>query len=66
MKPALLERTTIEVPVCDHRYLFVATGSVILFPGFLSVYEEGHDERDGHRPQRGTAERLPQLAQGEP
>ncbi|HPS00385.1 MAG TPA: type I DNA topoisomerase [Candidatus Sumerlaeota bacterium] len=66
MKPALLERTTVEVPVCDQRYLFIATGSVILFPGFLSVYEEGHDERDGQQTSNEeTAERLPQLAQGE-
>jgi DNA topoisomerase-1 len=42
MVDAKLERTRIEVPVGD--YLFVATGSVIKFPGYLKIYEEARDE----------------------
>ncbi|MCP5404965.1 MAG: type I DNA topoisomerase [Pseudomonadaceae bacterium] len=42
MTPARLEQTTITVGGGTHR--FRATGSVILFPGFLSVYQEGRDD----------------------
>lgn len=42
MADATVERTRIEVPVGD--YLFVATGSVIKFPGYLKIYEEAKDE----------------------
>lgn len=66
MAPARMERTTIEVPVLDGRYLFVATGSVVTFPGFLAVYEEGHDQGDEEKSTaEETAERLPQVAEGE-
>ncbi len=39
---ARLERTRIEIPV--GRYLFIATGSVIKFDGFLIAYQESTDE----------------------
>lgn len=42
MADAKVERTRIEVPIGD--YLFVATGSVIKFPGYLKIYEEAQDE----------------------
>ena len=42
MADAKLERTRIEIPVGP--YLFVATGSIIKFDGYLKVYEEGKDE----------------------
>lgn len=42
MVDATVERTRIEVPVGE--YLFVATGSVITFPGYLKIYEEAKDE----------------------
>jgi DNA topoisomerase-1 len=66
MAPARMERTTIEVPVREGQYLFVATGSVVSFPGFLAVYEEGHDQGDEEKSTaEETAERLPQVAEGE-
>jgi DNA topoisomerase-1 len=42
MVDARVERTRIEIPV--GRYLFIATGSVIVFDGFLRVYQEAQDE----------------------
>ena len=66
MAPAQLERTTVEVPVRDGKYLFVATGTVVKFNGFLAVYEEGHDERDGQQTtEEETANKLPQMQQGD-
>lgn len=46
MSPAKLEQTTIEITAGD-RYLFRTTGTVVLFRGFLQVYEEvKEDESD--------------------
>jgi len=42
MADARVERTRVEIPV--DRYIFVATGSVLQFPGFLAIYEETKDE----------------------
>lgn len=42
MAPARLEQTTITIGGGTHR--FRATGSVVLFAGFLSAYQEGRDE----------------------
>jgi DNA topoisomerase-1 len=42
MIDARLERTRVEIEV--GRYLFIATGSVIKFDGFLRVYQESKDE----------------------
>ncbi|RMD88059.1 MAG: type I DNA topoisomerase [Calditrichaeota bacterium] len=39
MEAAVLEQTTIDIAAGD-RYLFRTTGSVVLFRGFLQVYEE--------------------------
>ncbi|HZT49524.1 MAG TPA: type I DNA topoisomerase, partial [Hyphomicrobiaceae bacterium] len=72
MASAELEQTTadIEVPGRDgKRYGLRATGSVVMFDGFLRLYEEGRDDRV----RNGTAEeaededsrRLPPLAQGD-
>ncbi len=59
MTPALINQTTVDIVAGDH--LFRATGSVIAFPGFLTLYEEGKDE-----PENGKAEeRLPDLTEGQ-
>ncbi|MCK4739633.1 MAG: type I DNA topoisomerase [Deltaproteobacteria bacterium] len=42
MAPAILDQTRIAMEVKD--YTFTAAGSVIKFPGFIAVYEEGKDE----------------------
>jgi DNA topoisomerase-1 len=44
MSEALFERTTITIEVSGSKYQFVATGEVILFDGFLKVYNESTDD----------------------
>jgi DNA topoisomerase-1 len=78
MASAELEQTTveIEVPGRDGKaYGLRATGSVVLFDGFMRLYEEGRDDRparNGKGDGASTAEeeddssrRLPPLAQGD-
>ena len=67
MKPAQVEQTTIEVPVLNNKYLFITTGSVITFPGFLKVYEEGRDQENGEKNGDADqqADRLPRVTEGE-
>jgi DNA topoisomerase-1 len=43
MEAAKLEQTTIDIKASD-KYLFRTTGSVILFRGFLQVYEEPKED----------------------
>ena len=44
MKPAVLDQTRVEISAA--RYLFLANGMVVKFPGFTIVYEEGRDEEE--------------------
>ncbi|MEM6375389.1 MAG: type I DNA topoisomerase [Pseudomonadota bacterium] len=64
MEGARLERTTVEIGSADGQVGLRATGQVILFDGFLRVYEEGRDDQSD---QNGDEEdkRLPQMSQGE-
>ncbi|MBX7149623.1 type I DNA topoisomerase [bacterium] len=65
MKPAVLDRTVfvIEVKNCEFR----ASGSVVKFPGFLSVYREDWDEGDNESRDNQDEEGrlLPNLKEGE-
>ena len=45
MSSAVFDQTSIHINADD--YLFVASGSVMKFPGFTAVYEEGKDVQDG-------------------
>jgi len=45
MNPALLEVTRVEILV-EKKFLFVATGIVVKFDGFMAVYIEGRDEEE--------------------
>ena len=45
MASARLERTTAELADGTGRHALRATGQVVLFPGFLALYEEGRDEK---------------------
>jgi DNA topoisomerase-1 len=73
MASAELEQTTaeIEVPGRDGKtYGLRATGSVVMFDGFLKLYEEGRDDRpsrNGKAEEAGDddSRRLPPLAQGD-
>jgi DNA topoisomerase-1 len=52
MESARIERTAIELDSADGRTGLRATGQVVLFPGYLAVYEEGRDDaadEDGGR-----------------
>ncbi len=60
MEAARIERTTVDVVSADGQVGLRANGQVILFDGFLKVYEEGRDE-----PADGEDKRLPQIHQGE-
>jgi DNA topoisomerase-1 len=70
MEAARMERTTVDVGSADGQVELRATGQVVLFDGFLKVYEEGRDDVDFQRASgRDEGEddaRLPQIAQGEP
>ena len=44
MSDAKTEKTNITIPISNRPEKFVATGEVILFPGFLRVYTESKDE----------------------
>jgi DNA topoisomerase-1 len=59
MEAARIERTTIDLESADQKTGLRANGQVILFPGYLAVYEEGRDDEadeDGGR--------LPPVKQG--
>jgi DNA topoisomerase-1 len=44
MEAARIERTTIDLESADGREALRATGQVVLFDGYLRVYEEGRDD----------------------
>ncbi len=60
MEAARLERTSVDVGSADGEVELRATGQVVLFDGFLKVYDEGRDD-DGDE----DSARLPQIMQGE-
>jgi DNA topoisomerase-1 len=67
MAPAILDQTSVDIlagPAEDEKpYLFRATGSIIKFPGFLKVYEEGREEEEPE--EEGQGVQLPPLEKGE-
>jgi DNA topoisomerase-1 len=62
MESARLENTTIDLLSADRKTGLRATGSVILFDGFLALYEEGEDDPES---ETGGGV-LPKLAVGAP
>ena len=62
MASARLERTTVEIGSDDGQVGLRATGQVVLFEGFLKVYEEGRDDAVVDDDDK----RLPQIMEGEP
>ncbi len=60
MSAARLERTTVDVASADGQVELRATGQVVMFDGFLKVYDEGRDDDEGE-----DGARLPQIMQGE-
>ncbi len=59
MNSALLEITRVEI-LATNKFLFVATGTVVKFDGFMAVYTEGKDEKEEEE------ETLPPLQEKEP
>ncbi len=60
MASARLERTTVEMADGTGQHGLRATGQVVLFPGYLALYEEGRDED-----QDEESRRLPRLNDGD-
>ncbi len=61
MESAELERTTVDAISADKQITLRATGSVMLFDGFLTLYQEGKDDdtdEDGAK--------LPRVKEGDP
>src|SRR5438270_3335249 len=61
MASARLERTTVELMDGTGKAVLRATGQVVLFPGFLTLYEEGRDEKG--EDEEGA--RMPALREGD-
>ncbi|MEK7851274.1 MAG: type I DNA topoisomerase, partial [Deltaproteobacteria bacterium] len=59
MNPAILDQTSIDIAANDA--IFRASGSVIKFPGFMSVYIEGKDTED----EEDKEGKLPEMKEGE-
>ncbi|MEX0280851.1 MAG: type I DNA topoisomerase [Arenibacterium sp.] len=62
MESARLERTTVDIGSVDDQVMLRATGQVVLFDGFMRIYEEGRDDVVVDDDDK----RLPQISQGEP
>jgi len=60
MASARLERTTVELIDGTGRATLRATGQVVLFPGFMALYDEGRDD-----PQDEEGARMPALGKGD-
>ena len=60
MASARLERTTVELSDGTGQIVLRATGQVVLFPGYLALYEEGRDDSEDE-----DGKRLPRMAEGD-
>ena len=60
MASARMERTSIEMEDGTGRHALRATGQVVLFPGYLALYEEGQDDSADE-----DSKRLPLLRSGD-
>ncbi|HWU73158.1 MAG TPA: type I DNA topoisomerase [Sphingomonas sp.] len=60
MASAQMERTTIDLADGTGRHGLRATGQVVLFPGYLALYEEGRDDEGDEETRR-----LPRLRDGD-
>jgi len=59
MESARLERTTIDLENPDGSLALRATGSVLMFPGYFALYQEGRDDEEDE-----GESRLPAVTQG--
>ncbi len=61
MEGARMERTTVDIGSADGQVGLRATGQVVLFDGFMKIYEEGRDDQVVDDDDK----RLPQIAEGD-
>jgi DNA topoisomerase-1 len=61
MASVRLERTTVELADGGGRALLRASGQVVLFPGYLALYDEGRDDKGEDE----DAARMPALREGD-
>jgi DNA topoisomerase-1 len=61
MKPAVFDQTSFDIEA--GKYLLRSTGSIMKFPGFISVYMEGVDEEKEKDEEENPS--LPDLPEGE-
>jgi DNA topoisomerase-1 len=61
MESAVLDQVTVDIESGDHNVRLRATGSVVKFDGFLTLYEEGRDDEDTE-----NGGRLPDVQPQEP
>jgi DNA topoisomerase-1 len=61
MESAVLDQVTIDIESGDHNVRLRASGSVVKFDGFLTLYEEGRDDEDSE-----SGARLPDVQPQEP
>ena len=64
MEAARVERTTVDLETGDGKTGLRATGQVVLFDGYLAVYEEGRDDPAPGAEGDDDSARLPQVRQG--
>ena len=62
MAAARLERTVVDVASDDGQVVLRANGQVMVFDGFIAIYEEGKDDSSSDDDDK----RLPQITEGEP
>ena len=60
MSSARMERTTVELEEPTGQDALRATGQVVIFPGYLALYEEGRDDSDDD-----DSRRLPVIRNGD-
>ena len=63
MASARLDQVAVDIETGDKKAALRATGSVVVFDGFLRLYEEGRDEPT--RDEEEENKRLPKLAEGQ-
>jgi DNA topoisomerase-1 len=64
MEAARIERTTVDMETADGKTGLRATGQVILFDGYLAVYEEGRDDPAPGGGEDDDSARLPLIRNG--
>ncbi len=62
MAPALMNTVSVDL-ACGDKHSFRASGTTVVEPGFLAVYEEGKDQRSEEDDDEGR--RLPAMKQGD-